>query len=92
MADLSKFERHALEALRGTDYRKTLPPSAVGYTVWEKCDPETRKRNPSPQGLALFASKFLRALANQKLAHQYHGWYITAAGLVELNHDGKATP
>lgn len=91
--ELSPFEHHALEALAHTGRGKETRPSAVGYVLWEKSDPETRKSNPSAQGLALFGGKFLRALAKAGLAHQYHGWMITPAGRDELSrHVLKVTP
>ena len=77
---LTTFEAHALTALQGTGYRNELPPSAVGQMLWERSDPKTRKRYPSPQGLALFASKFLRGLRQAGLARQNDGWYITQEG------------
>jgi len=90
---LTTFEAHALTALQGTGYRNEMPPSAVGQMLWERSDPETRKRRPSPQGLALFASKFLRGLKQAGLARQNDGWYITHEGreaLVTQSDDDRA--
>lgn len=86
---LSVFEHHALEALKNTSYSRCLSPSSVGQTLWHRCDPKTRKSHPSPQGLALFAAKYLRGLAAAGLAHQHDGWYITAAGSAELRNQTR---
>lgn len=82
--ELTTFERHALMALAETARGDGMRPSAVGHVIWEKCDPETRKRNPSPQGLALFAGKFLHRLCEAKLVTSYNGYTITAAGRAAL--------
>lgn len=74
------FELHALHELRDTGYGKASRPSAIGYMLWQKSDPETRKRNPSPQGLALFGGKFLRGLVSAGLAGWHDGYYITQKG------------
>lgn len=78
--DLSDFDIKALEVLAKHEAGGASYPSAVGHVLWEGCDPATRKRNPSPQGLALFASKFLRHLRQAGLASSYNGWSITTAG------------
>jgi hypothetical protein len=63
--------------------------SIIGMAIWETSDPETRKRNPSPQGLALLASKPIYHLENAQLV-RYHsenydrGHFITEAGRVAL--------
>lgn len=84
MNTLTDFEHRTLQTLADTGWDRRLPPSAIGYMLWEQCDPATRKRNPSPQGLALFASKFLRVLAKRSYAHQHDGWYITGQGRAAL--------
>lgn len=80
-SELTPYERKALEFLGEHQTHGKYPPSVVGYALWEQSDPETRKRNPSPQGMALFASKFLRTLREAGLASSYKGWSITRAGL-----------
>lgn len=80
MTTLTAFERRALEVLARLEPGQTTYPSAVGFALQEHCDPATRKPNPAPQGMALFAGKFLRVLRKHGLASQYQGWSITAAG------------
>lgn len=84
MARLTEFERKALEVLRDAGARGARA-SAVGFVLWEKCDPETRKKNPSPQGMALFAGRFLGELSQRNLIYPGNeGWAINAAGRAAL--------
>lgn len=85
--ELTPYERNALAFLGKHQAHGKYPPSVVGYALWELSDPETRKRNPSPQGMALFASKFLRTLREAGLASSYKGWSITGPGLDLLAHE-----
>lgn len=82
---MTPFEWYALEALADTDHMKRAAPSSVGYKLWEQSPTETRKRNPSRQGLALFAGRFLRALHKAGYVSEYNGWCITQAGRDALN-------
>lgn len=85
MADLSHFERRALAAVAAG---MPIRSSAVGFILWEACDPATRKPNPSPQGMALFAGGFLGPLAKRGLIRPVkEGWAITPDGRVL--HDPK---
>lgn len=78
MADLSQFERRALAAVAAG---MPIRSSAVGFILWEACDPATRKPNPSPQGMALFAGGFLGPLAKRGLIMPVRdGWSITLQG------------
>ena len=84
---LTPYELKALEFLGEHQASGKYPPSIIGFALWKDSDPATRKRNPSPQGMALFASKFLRTLREAGLASAYKGWSITRSGL-----DFLATP
>ena len=85
---LTASERKTLAALQE---HGAMCASAVGHLLWEQSDPLTRKRNPSPQGLALLAGRFLGRLSKRLLvAPQRRGWAITTAGYAELVKGGAA--
>lgn len=79
---LSPFEQKTLVLLqRERDAgRGPIYTSAVGYSLWEQCDPAVRKKNPSPQGLALFAGRFLGTLSRKRLVSPHNGWSILPKG------------
>lgn len=81
MTDLTDFERKTLEILQ-----KKGPisyTSGVGFLLLEATagmEGSYRKQNPSPQGVALFAGRFLGKLRRRGLVGEYKGWHITDAG------------
>jgi len=81
---MNTFERKTLEILKDCGLNARMMPSEVGYRLWEHCDPETRKKNPSPQGMALFAGRFLSPLRDARLISSYKGWSILPAGIEVL--------
>lgn len=95
MISLTTFELHALEVLGQLEMGQTTYPSAVGFELQTHCDPAMRKQNPSLQGMALFAGKYLRVLREHGLASQYKGWSATCTGrklLASYGHTGSASP
>lgn len=72
---LTEFERKTLELL--SDGRR-WQTSIVGYELF-KDRPKTRA-NPSPQGMALAAGRFLGPLMRRGFVHSYNGWHITKEG------------
>jgi len=75
---LSEYERKALELLRDNGPYPYL--SGLGYALFAG-EKEGRKRHPSPQGIALAAGRFTRALEKRELAAQdLDGRYITRKG------------
>lgn len=88
--NLSASERAALVYL---DKHGPAPLSAVGYSILDAVPPSTdRKARPSPQGVALFAGRFVRALTKRNLAGQAKfGWCITREGRAYLaTHEAEA--
>lgn len=78
MPSVSEYERKALELLR--DHGPYPYLSGLGYQLFDG-ETDTRKRNPSPQGMALAAGRFTRALEKKGLAGQGSGGrFITARG------------
>lgn len=89
---LTPYERKALAILRDHGPYKHL--SAVGYMLFAERG-ENHKRNPSPQGTALAASRFVKPLCDRKLARYDwdDGYTIIAAGrelLAELEEAEQA--
>lgn len=80
MSALTPFERKTLQVLAKLPSRETLAPSQVGFALQEFCDSADCKPNPSPQGMALFAGRFLSPLRGRGLVSSYKGWSITPAG------------
>ena len=75
---LSEYERKALVLLR--DHGPYPYLSGLGYALFDG-EKDGRKRNPSPQGIALAAGRFTRALEKRELAGQDRdGRYITRKG------------
>jgi hypothetical protein len=88
---LTEYERKALAIIRDHGPYRVL--SAVGYKLFEG-EKEGRKRNPSPQGMALAAGRFLRPLDKQGLIFRHPEIRISHAGrelLAELE-AAEATP
>ena len=80
MTTLTKTERLVLEHLKSLGPTATTYPAALGHVIWEAADPNTRKRNPSPQGLALLAGRYTSRLEKKKWVSLYKGIKITASG------------
>ena len=79
--ELSPMELRTLQTLR--DKGPFPNPSAVGFILHESIE-GPKKPNPSPQGMALFAGKFLSALRNHGLASSYQSWSINQQGKQHL--------
>lgn len=81
MADkpLTEYERKALTILRDHGPYRNL--SAIGYMLFTERT-ENHKRNPSPQGTALAASRFVKPLCDRNLARWDldEGYMIVLAG------------
>lgn len=76
---LTPYERKALAVIRDHGPYRNL--SAIGYMIFtERTD--NHKRNPSPQGTALAASRFVKPLCSRQLVRDDwdHGYTITTAG------------
>lgn len=87
---LTEYERKALTILRDHGPYRYL--SALGFALFEG-EKDGRKRNPSPQGMALAAGRFLNPLLKQGLAFRHNEISITTKGrelLAELD-QAKAT-
>jgi ribosomal protein S19E (S16A) len=79
---LTPFERRALEIVRDIGPVRNI--SAIGFKLFEG-EQDNRKRNPSPQGMALAAGRFMYPLEKKGLiGHGREGRYITPAGLEVL--------
>lgn len=75
---LTEFERLTLEILR--DSPEPMISSQVGYALFEG-EKENRKKNPTPQGMALAAGRFLGPLSRRGLIHSgLRGWSLSAKG------------
>lgn len=76
---LTHYERKALTVLR--DHGPFGYPSAIGYKLFEG-EPEkgVRKPNPSPQGMALAAGRFLYKLEKRGLIYRHNDIAINAKG------------
>lgn len=79
MITLTPFERKALTILRDHGPYRNL--SAIGRMLFTERT-ENMKRRPSPQGTALAASRFVKALETRKLARYDfdEGYMIQPAG------------
>lgn len=77
--NLTPYERKALTVLRDHGPYRNL--SAIGYMLFTDRT-ENHKRNPSPQGTALAASRFVKPLCDRKLARWDwdDGYMIVDAG------------
>ena len=88
---LSEYERKALALLR--DHGPYPYLSGLGYALFDG-EKEGRKAHPSPQGIALAAGRFTRALEKRGLSAQDRdGRHITGKGrelLAELEAAEKA--
>jgi hypothetical protein len=76
--ELTDFERRTLEILR--EHGPIRNTSQVGFLLLETTSGGERKANPSPQGVALFAGRFLGPLQRRGLAWGCKGWSITEKG------------
>lgn len=74
---MNQSEMRVLRFLAEVDHgdRQGVRSSSIGYHLWEFADVETRKRNPSPQGLALLAGRFIHTLYKKKLIMSGRGGY-----------------
>ena len=74
---LTPYQRKALAILREHGAYRNL--SALGYMMFTE---RKGKRNPTPQGMALAASRFTRALEDHKLVRwdSDKGYMIADAG------------
>ena len=77
--DLTACERAALAYLRVHGPARL---SSIGYHILDVVPGSVdRKRNPSPQGVALFAGRFVRTLSVRDLAYpDKNGWSISNKG------------
>lgn len=84
---LTPYQRKALEIMREHGAYRNL--SALGYMLFTE---RNGKRNPKPQGMALAASRFTRALEDHKLIRWDidKGYMIAAAGSTLLANLEKA--
>lgn len=78
---MTPFERIALKAIISAEH-DGMRASEVGYQLWLRSSPETRKAHPKAQGLALMAGRFLHSLWNKGLIRPAWdaGWVATRAG------------
>jgi hypothetical protein len=86
--ELSEYELKALIIVR--DFEPVPNLSAVGFKLFEG-ESDTRKRNPSPQGMALAAGRFIHKLEKHGLVgHSREGRYCTIKGKAFLTaNEGK---
>jgi hypothetical protein len=79
---LTAYERKALQVIR--DHGPYPYLSGLGYKMFEE-EAEGRKANPSPQGMALAAGRFVNALEKKRLIYRGEdGVQILQAGRVVL--------
>jgi len=86
MAKMTELTPNELATLLILKEKGPFPnPSAVGFLLHEKIEGD-KKPNPSPQGMALFAGKFLSSLRSKDLADNYRSWRITSEGSAYLEY------
>lgn len=77
---LTPYQRKTLEVVRDNG---PLHTSGVGYLLFAD-EQANRKKNPSPQGMALAAGRYLGPLHRLGLVSGYQGWRITDLGRTAL--------
>lgn len=88
--ELTACEHVALTYLRAHSPARL---STIGYHILDVVPGSVdRKPHPSPQGVALFASRFVRTLSVRDLAYpNKNGWSISSKGCAHLAASTQST-